>query len=221
MTLLTNEQYVKLLNNHAPRQLEDIERQAKSRGIPIMQPEALAVIQTCLRLFRPRHILEIGAAIGYSALKMAGAVDGGAIVTTVERDLDLATEAVENIKTLGASHLITVIGGDAVDRARDIHARGPYDLIVIDAAKSHYKTYFQSFAGDLRRGGLVICDNVLFRGYAANPETAPKRLRTIARKMNQFNEWLRGHPDFYTDFLPVGDGLSISYHQSDQVREDF
>jgi predicted O-methyltransferase YrrM len=122
----------------------------------------------------------------------------------------MVKEARHNIQLLGLEDQVTILERDALVNPMDLASYGPFDFLFIDAGKGHYTTFFESYTPYLESKGLVVCDNVLFRGFVTAPEAAPKRLQKMAEKMHAFNQWLHAHPDYKTVLLPVGDGLSIS-----------
>lgn len=190
--------------------LEQMNKEARERGIPIMQPETMSSVEQLIRLHEPRTILEIGTAIGYSAMNMVLASSNRPHVVTIERDSNMVKEARENIKALDLTDTITVLERDALEAPESLSDFGTFDLLFIDAGKGHYTTFFETYTPFLSSRGVILCDNVLFRGYVLDPDSAPKRLQKMAGKMRQFNQWLHDHPDYQTVLLPIGDGLSIS-----------
>lgn len=195
--------------------LDAIGKAARERGVPIMQPETMSAVEQVIRLRKPKKILEIGTAVGYSAINMVLAANRGTHVVTLERDSEMVKEAERNIADLGLEELITVLERDALDDPSELSDFDSFDLIFIDAGKGHYKTFFNHYLNFLSADGVIVCDNILFRGYVVDPELAPKRLRKMTIRMREFNLWLDHHPDFTTVFLPVGDGLSISIKNMD------
>jgi predicted O-methyltransferase YrrM len=183
---------------------------ARERRIPIMQPETMSAVEQLIRLQKPKKILEIGSAVGYSAINMAVAGGGATKVVSLERDPVMVQEARRNVEALGLSDQITILEKDALVDTTELSTYGPFNFLFIDAGKGHYTTFFESYTPYLASEGLVVCDNVLFRGWVTAPETAPKRLQKMAEKMHNFNQWLHAHPDYKTTLLPVGDGLSVS-----------
>lgn len=203
-------EYTQGLNQHDSPSLQELTKKARNNGVPIMQPEAMSLVEQFIRVKRPKHILEIGTAVGWSAIHMAIASGKTARITTVEREPLMVKEANENIVDFQLGQMIEIVEGNVLERVEELKKRAPYDLILIDAGKGHYQEYFTQFLPMLSADGVIICDNVYFRGYAIDPEQAPKRLKRLAVKMQDFNQWLSIHPDFDTVFVPVGDGLSIS-----------
>lgn len=203
-------EYTEKLNQRPEPLMKALTEEAKKNGVPIMQPEAMSLVEQFIRVKNPPHILEIGTAVGWSAINMANAGAGLSKITTVERDPQMVEQAKKNIMDFQLESLIEVLEGDVLELSNELSSRAPFDMILIDAGKGHYQEYFMRFLPMLKADGIIICDNVYFRGYAIDPEQAPKRLKRLAQKMSHFNEWLMANSDVKTIFVPVGDGLSIS-----------
>ncbi|SHN10076.1 O-methyltransferase [Gracilibacillus kekensis] len=186
-----------------------IEAEAEENHVPIMDKQGILLLQQLIRLHQPDKILEIGTAIGYSALRMLEAKPEAQIVS-VERDNEMYQRAIHNIHNQNKQGHIDVILGDALEVEDLIHDKGPYDLIFIDAAKGQYRHFFEKYQSTLTDSGCVVTDNVLFRGLVVHPSDAPKRLQNLTAKIDQYNQWLIEHPDYHTTILPVGDGVAIS-----------
>lgn len=202
--------YLAQFRKEPNEKLMKISEEARERRIPIMQPETMSSVEQLIRLKKPKKILELGSAVGYSAINMALAGGVAAKVVSLERDPAMVQEARRNIHLLGLDDQVTILERDALENPSDLASYGPFDFLFIDAGKGHYTTFFESYTPYLESKGLVVCDNVLFRGFVTAPESAPKRLQKMAEKMHAFNEWLHAHPDYQTVLLPVGDGLSVS-----------
>ncbi|WP_251549276.1 O-methyltransferase [Neobacillus muris] len=187
----------------------EMESYAKIHHVPIME---LAGIESMLQLLRIHHsktILEVGTAIGYSALRMAEALPTAQIVT-IERDEERILAAEEFFKRTSLSGNIHLIKGDALEVSELAGHYAPFDAVFIDAAKGQYKKFFEIYSKYLSAGGMIITDNVLFKGLVAEKEIESKRTRNLVKKINEFNHWLMKHPDFDSVILPVGDGVAIS-----------
>lgn len=187
----------------------EMEDYAKEHNVPIMELDGIEAMLQLLRIQRPKKILEIGTAIGYSALRMISAVET-AMVVTIERDKERYEKAEEFIKRSGKSPQITLIKGDALEEENQVRGLGPYDAIFIDAAKGQYKKFFEIYSRYLQHDGMIITDNVLFKGLVCEPDIESKRTRNLVTKINDFNRWLMGHPDYDSVILPVGDGVAVS-----------
>jgi predicted O-methyltransferase YrrM len=188
-----------------------MEKLAEKDNVPIMDLVGMETLLQLLRLSKPKRILEIGAAIGYSAIRMSQALPEAAIVT-IERDETRYQQAKEHIENTGLDKRIQLILGDALEVFNQVEQEAPYDLIFVDAAKGQYERFFTMYEPLLAKDGVIITDNVLFRGLvAADHETIePKRIRNLVKKIDRYNKWLMEHPDYMTAILPVGDGIAIS-----------
>ena len=203
--------YLENLCSEKPEWMKQLEEIAELQNIPIMERVAIDFLVKQIDIHRPNRILEIGTAIGYSALRMAEA-NPEAEIMTIENDEKRYKEALENIKKLGKSEQIDVIYGDALEVLQTLtEEKKLFDLIFIDAAKGKYKNFFHSAHQLLKNGGLLVTDNVLFGGYGANPGRTPKRYRNMVKKLIEYNEFLHSHPDYITSILPIGDGVMFSY----------
>ncbi|PLR78055.1 SAM-dependent methyltransferase [Bacillus sp. V3-13] len=200
--------YLDELIPERPQLIKELERYAALHHVPIMEKGGMEVLLQLLRIHRPDAILEIGTAIGYSALRMSLALPAAKIVT-IERDEARAAVALENFKKAGNS-MITLIKGDALEADAEVASHAPFDLIFIDAAKGQYRRFFELYSAFLQAGGLMITDNVLFKGLVAAEQIDHKRTRSLVNKIKDFNSWLVNHPDYDTIILPVGDGIAVS-----------
>ncbi len=195
----------KLVPERSPL-LSRMEAEAAAEGIPIIQLPGAQTLRLLLLLHRPTSILEVGTAIGYSAIWLAEAAPQAKVVT-MELDQERIVRAEQNIREAGLQDRIEIIAGDATAGLPE-HYR--FDCLFIDASKGQYQKFLDLYLPHLADGGLVICDNVLFRGLVAQPEQVEKRLRPMVDKLIRFNEGLRDHPLLETVFLPVGDGIAVS-----------
>ncbi|MCA0986156.1 O-methyltransferase [Guptibacillus algicola] len=203
------EQYLESLRPKRAELIEEMEQYARDYNIPIMEQTSLDVMLQIMSFLNPDRILEIGAAIGYSAIRMAQVVPEAEIVT-VERDEERYNEAVSNVEKAGYSHRIKVLLGDAFELSEEIKSHGPYQSLFIDAAKGQYKRFFDEFYDGLQPEGVIFSDNILFRGLVAEEEVEEKRFRSMVKKLRQYNEFLMSHPDLDTTIYPIGDGLAVS-----------
>lgn len=182
---------------------------AVKHKVPIMEDVSIEVLLSLIKLKQPRTILEIGTAIGYSAIRMAKACPNSKIITC-DIDEERLSVAKAFLHDTRLTERITLIHGDAVEKLHTIEAFAPYDVIFIDAAKGQYKHYFDTFSPLLSENGVVISDNVFFHGMVTGTEPPIKKYRTVINRLREYNAMLATHSDFQTTFYPVGDGLAVS-----------
>lgn len=191
--------------------VKQLEETAKENQVPIMDSVSIDFMLNLIKMHQPKRILEVGTAIGYSALRMLEASPSAEIIT-IEKDEQRYKEATENIAERKKAEHITVLLGDALEVLESLaDEKETFDFIFIDAAKGKYQEFFDLVAPLLSKGGLLITDNVLFRGYVANPELAPKRYKNMVNKIRNYNEFLTSHPAYISSIIPIGDGVMISY----------
>lgn len=203
------QKYLEEMMIDRPPLLMRMEAYAKEHGVPIMELIGIETLLQILRIQQPASILEVGTAIGYSALRMAYALPACKIVT-IERDEERYTLAEQFILEANKEAQIQVLKGDALELEEDIKNLGPFDAIFIDAAKGQYQRFFEMYEQYLNKGGMIIIDNVLFKGLVYEQEIENKRIRQLVKKINAFNQWLMTNERYDTVILPVGDGVAIS-----------
>lgn len=187
----------------------EMETYASQNNVPIMELAGIEALLQFLRIQGSQKILEVGTAIGYSALRMAEVLPGATIVT-IERDLERIQAAEEFMARSIYGGQILLINGDALEVENLVKEQAPYDTIFVDAAKGQYKKFFELYSKYLKDDGIIITDNVLFKGLVAQSDIESKRIRNLVKKIDGFNQWLMNHPDYHTVILPVGDGIAIS-----------
>ncbi|WP_430886409.1 O-methyltransferase [Fusibacter sp. JL216-2] len=204
--------YIRSLLPKHRDEIEALENFATEHNVPIIQPEVGRFIEQLIVMNNVHSVLEIGTAIGFSALVFADAMKSGK-VDTIERSELMIGRAKENLKMAPKTVEINLYEGDALELVKEM--RGPYDMIFIDAGKGHYKQFLDDCIKQLKPGGLVVSDNVLFKGMIAQPrESVRRRVRTIHGRMRNYLSFLMEHPDLDTSILPLGDGLAISILKS-------
>lgn len=188
--------------------LLDIENYAKENNIPIMQKDGIEFLTNYIKEHNVKKILEIGCAIGYSAIRMCLVHDDISVVT-VERDESRYKEAIKNIKEFNLEKRINVIFDDAFN----VDLSDKFDLIFIDAAKSQYIQFFEKFKNNLLNNGVIVSDNLDFHGLVHKDlnQIESRNVRGIVRKLNNYIEFLNTNKEFKTDFYSIGDGIGISY----------
>ncbi len=200
--------------NSLPQQekwIETLEEFANVNRIPIMEPISMGFLTQLVRIKKPQSILEIGTAIGYSALRMQQAYPLTKI-TTIEKNPKMFELATKHIDEQGKSEHIHLILGDALEAIKDLVAQDEkFDFIFIDAAKGQYKNFFELVQPLLQNEGIIVCDNILFKGYVADESKVDNlRYKKLANKIRQFNQWLLDHEEYQTSILPIGDGITVS-----------
>lgn len=211
--------FLDLNNFNNSRQLKEMYQYAKTNKVPIISDEGLVYLLELIRLTNAKRILEIGTAIGYSSIQMA-LVAENIKIDTIEREEASYNIALDNIKKAKLDDRIHVVFKDALEVSKaDLMGlqNYEYDLIFIDAAKAQYKNFFTLFSSYLKKGGIIVCDNLLFHGLVGldkeNKEKLihTKNLNGLVRKIEDFNEWLSKNKEYKTDFLRIGDGMAVSY----------
>ncbi len=187
--------------------IREMRQYAEKNNVPIMLDEGIEFLTTFILKNHIKNILEIGTAIGYSAIMMAF-VDPNVKITTIERDEVRYLEALKNVKKLGLEDRITLIYNDAFNVKLD----EKFDLIFIDAAKAQNIKFFEFFEYNLVSGGAVITDNLKFHGMVDKEEyeIKSKNLRALVRKIKDYIVYLKENKKYDTEFFEVGDGISVS-----------
>lgn len=194
--------------------LKEIEEYAKSERVPIMLPSGIDYLCNYIKNNGIKRVLEIGSAIGYSAIRMA-LVDDEVMITTIEKDEQRYKMAVKNISLFGLDERIKIINGDALESLID----GKFDLLFIDASKGNNINFFNKYKDNLVENGVIITDNLLFHGLVENESLAVTRnQRGLVKKIKNFKEFLDNNQEFVTEYVRVGDGISISRRR--MVNED-
>jgi predicted O-methyltransferase YrrM len=201
--------YIESLVQNRGALFTEMELFAAQNKVPIMEIAGIESMLQILRIQKSKKILEVGTAIGYSALRMAEALPDATIVT-IERDIERIELAEAFIGRSSLTDQIILIKGDALEVEESVSEHAPYDAIFIDAAKGQYQRFFEMYSKYLNEDGIIITDNVLFKGLVAETEIESKRIRNLVKKINDFNHWLMNHADYHSIILPVGDGVAIS-----------
>ena len=188
------------------KELKQMEKYASDYNIPIMQKSGINFLTKYINEKNVKNVLEIGSAIGYSAIKMALSNDK-VKVTTIEKDNDRYMQALKNIKEYDLEKRITLVLGDALD----INLDDKYDLIFIDAAKGQYIKFFEKYKKNLNKNGVIISDNMEFHGLVGQEERIEnKNLRQLVNHIRDYIGFLKDNKEFTTTFHKIGDGISIS-----------
>ncbi len=188
-----------------PEIINDILSQAKTLNTPIVTDCAINLIIQFIKVANANSVLEIGTAIGYSAIMMA--LSTNAKITSIEKERRAYEIALANIEKAKLESMINLIYGDALETDIDLE----FDLIFIDAAKGKYQDFFSKYKKLLKKNGIIICDNLLLHGVIEHPELVKtRRKRQLVNKIDKFNHWLTKQEDFDTYIYEIGDGLSVS-----------
>ena len=187
----------------------ELEEYALENNIPIMMKDGIEFMCEFIKKNNIKSILEIGSAIGYSAIRMAQ-IDNDIYITTIERDINRYNEAVKNIEKFNLENRIKIINDDAFN----VEFNEKFDLIFIDAAKSQYIKFFEKFKINLNNTGFILSDNLDFHGltHTSLDKIESRNVRGIVRKLNSYIDFLKENNEFKTEFYNVGDGIAISHY---------
>ena len=195
--------------------LDEIEKYAMETDVPIIRKSMQSFLRFLLTMQRPMKILEVGTAIGFSALLMSEYAPEGCEITTIEKYEPRIPIARENFKQAGKEQAITLLEGDAAEILKEL--TGSYDLIFMDAAKGQYIHFMPDILRLLKEGGLLVSDNVLQDGDVIESRFAvTRRNRTIHARMREYLYELTHHPLLETCILPVGDGITLSVKKKEE-----
>lgn len=192
--------------------LAELEQEAKAEEIPIIQPEMAQFLTVLCTMKKPKHILEIGCAIGYSSLLMSENLAPGGSILTLELDEAMANRARTNIERCGKSDIITVRNCDACEVMPTL--TGQYDMIFLDGPKAHYIYMLNDCIRLLSEGGLLVADNVLYKGMTADPEHVVRRKITIVKRLRHFIAAQQARPELESVLLPLSDGVTVAVKKS-------
>ena len=188
-------------------ELEKIKEKALDEHIPIIMDDTLEVIDKVLKETKPKKILEIGTAVGYSAMCFSEYLQDGGKIDTIERDEERLAQARENIIKVGVQEKINIIEGDAVEILPNLNDK--YDMIFIDAAKGKYPFFLKESLRMLNENGVIFADNILYKGYVMSDYNKHKQ-RTAVRNLREYIAKVTNNPELETEILEVGDGLAIT-----------
>lgn len=195
-----------LLNN-MPKEWNDLRNHYRDNGVPTMLLDSLNLLLTFVKLKKPKRILELGTSVGCSGIAMLLTSPDTTLVT-IEKSPVIQEEAIENFKKFGLQDRVTFVLGDSVDES--IFIPGPFDIIFLDCNKASYLTLYPILKDELAPDGVLITDNVLFRGYVSNEIETPKHHRTLTQKIDEYNRFVINDKDMITTILDVGDGILIA-----------
>lgn len=189
--------------------LVSIKERAMENHVPILQDKSLEFISFILKLKKPEKILEIGTAVGYSAISFVQAVDGNVSVKTIERNERRYNEAINNIKEAGLEENIEVVLADATEYLPNLHEDNKYDIVFIDAAKGQYLKFLENGIRLAKDGGIIIADNVLFKGRVMSDYNEHKH-RTAVNRLRDYISLINSDERLDSVILDIGDGIAVS-----------
>lgn len=203
------EEYINRTHKKEEPFFSELREYAEKNHIYIVKPQVEKLLSVLLSIYRPKNILEVGTAIGYSALLMLKYAGEGACITTIERDENVLLQAKENIKARGMEERVRCIFGDATEVLENIS--DDFDFVFIDAAKGQYRDHFDKALSMCHSGSVILTDDVLYFGMTASDELATKKHITITRRLREYLDFLCQDARFETTILPIGDGVAITY----------
>ena len=210
-----NEDYIeKYIQNILPQSeghLKELERYAKDFHIPIVEKEVAQLLKVLLKIYKPKNILEIGTAIGYSSLVMAASTDDNCKITTIERRWDMVQLAEKNINNTKYKDRIKILYGEAEEILLKLDEE--FDFVFLDAAKGQYLEFFNKCMDILQNRGIIVSDNVLFKGMVASDELVVRRKKTIVKRLREYLEYISHLEGYETCIIPIGDGIALTYKE--------
>lgn len=206
------EDYLRGLIKEDDHILLELEKYAENNSVPIVQKETANFLKLMISMKKPKRILELGTAIGYSSILMRQQSGGNVHITTIERDKDMILKAKENIKRYNYEHNIEVLEGECEEVLKELclNKVPTYDFIFMDAGKGHYNHFLPYCLELLGDDGAIVADNVLFRGMVPSDELVVRRKITIVKRMRAYLEEVSDNERFVTSILPMGDGIAVT-----------
>lgn len=206
------EQYIKGLITEESDILEEMKIYAKENFVPIVQKETGKFLEFMVTVKKPLKILELGTAIGYSSILMSMYSGKTTRITTIERDDKMIELAKSNIKKYGYEDRIQVLPGECLEMLKSL--TGKFDMIFMDAGKGHYNHFLPECLRLLNEDGIIVADNVLFRGMVPNNDLLERRKVTIVKRMRKYLELVSDNKLFITSVIPMGDGIAVTTRRS-------
>lgn len=211
------EEYIRKTLEKSTGIIRDMEIYAEQNSVPIIHKEVAEFLKVLLKIHKPKRILEIGCAIGYSSIFFTTVLENNVEIITTERNPLMIEKARENISIAGLEDKIKLLEGDAEETIKLLE--GKFDMIFIDAAKGQYKLFFDLVIDKLKNGGIIVSDNILYKGMIASDEYVVKRKKTIVKRMRDYLDYICKTEYLNTSIIPIGDGVAISYKKSDKNVE--
>ena len=202
------EEYIKGLVPKREGTLKEIEEFAREHGVPIVQEETGKFLEFMVDMKKPLRILELGTAIGFSSILMYEAAGTEPEIVTIERDSKMIELAKVNLEKFNLEHKIKIMEGDCLEILEKLDE--PFDLIFMDAGKGHYNHFLPHCLRLLKEDGIIIAENVLFRGRVATDELVKRRKITIVKRMRTYLDMVSSDENLITSVIPMGDGIAIT-----------
>ncbi|GKX66613.1 O-methyltransferase [Inconstantimicrobium mannanitabidum] len=202
------EQYIKGLIPDEEGKFKEIVDFAKENGVPIVQKETGKFLEVITGIIRPKKILELGTAIGYSAMLMYESAGTEPEITTIERSEEMISIAKANLQKYDLSDKITIVQGDCLEELEKLDDK--FDMIFMDAGKGHYNHFLPECLRLLSDNGVIVADNVLFRGMVASDELVARRKITIVKRMRSYLDMVSNDDKLVTTVIPMGDGIAVT-----------
>jgi predicted O-methyltransferase YrrM len=204
--LSTQSEYISSFRKKTDSLIEEMEAYAQEHNVPILSWESAEFLEQLILIKDPRRVLELGTAIAYSTIRIARNLKGKSVIHTIEKSADNILLAKEFIVKSGLINKIKVLEGDAINVMPQLKKK--YDLIFLDVDKEDYKRLFDYSLVLLRKGGIMVVDNLLWHGYAASTRV-PSQYKESTRHIREFNLLFMNQPNLKTSILPIGDGLGV------------
>ena len=202
--------YINSLEKENSPVLEEIEKEARKNGVPIIRKEMESFLRVMLSIKKPMRILELGTAVGYSAILMSEYIDEKGQIITIENYDKRIPIAKENIKKAGRENVIKLLEGDAMEIMPTLEG-DQFDFVFMDAAKAQYIHFLPEVLRLMKKDGVLITDNVLQEGDLIQSKYVVRRRdRTIHKRMREYLEVVKNHPQLETSIVPIGDGITMS-----------
>lgn len=202
------QEYIRSLIPESTGKYLELEKFAEEHMVPIVQKETAKFLEFIVSMKRPFKILELGTAIGYSAILMHEASKTNPKITTIERDEKMIELAKKNFTKYGLAEQIEIKQGDCLEILESLDES--YDLIFMDAGKGHYNHFLPHCLRLLAEDGIIVADNVLFRGMVASDELVKKRKITIVKRMREYLDLVSKDENLITSVIPMGDGIAVT-----------
>lgn len=202
------EEYIRSLIPDRDGTLKEIEDFARENGVPIVQKESGVFLEFMTSMKKPKKILELGTAVGFSSILMYEAAGTEPDIVTIERDESMIELANMNLEKFNLSNKIKIEQGDCLEVLEKLNE--PFDLIFMDAGKGHYNHFLPHCLRLLSQDGIIVADNVLFRGMVANDELVKRRKITIVKRMRTYLDLVTQDENLITSVIPMGDGIAVT-----------